>query len=92
MLQRTNFSHLSILKGSGGKCYPNPARGELHIVSPYEIDAITISDLLGREVYRNSDVGTTERVINTASLTTGAYIIKAYPSGGGVIVERFVRE
>ncbi len=83
----------SLFPSKGGMtCYPNPVLGELHIVSPYEIDAITISDPLGREVYSISDKATTERVINTASLPTGVYIIRIWLSGGGVSVGRFLKE
>lgn len=53
--------------------YPIPAKNEINIVSGFQINDITIYDLNGREVKKNTHQGN-EFVLDISKLQKGIYI------------------
>ncbi len=67
--------------------YPNPATTELTITSPNKITQLTITNLIGQQVYSH-EYNTETVLVNVAGLPNGIYFIKI----NGSEVGRFVKE
>lgn len=57
------------------KVFPIPAIDEVNLLSDYRIGNISISDITGRSIYRNS-INSNSTIINIAYLNPGIYFIK----------------
>ena len=66
--------------------YPNPTQDMLKIQSNQLIDAIRITDLSGKEIYRN--IGYQDQ-INLTAFNAGVYFINIH-SGTQVYTEKFI--
>lgn len=67
--------------------YPNPATTELTVSAANNIDNVSISNLLGQELF--SKTYTTQKaVINVAYLPPGMYLIKT----NGAVIKKFLKE
>jgi hypothetical protein len=70
--------------------YPNPVSGVLFINHTWEkIDALEISDLIGRRIISESDF--TKQSINVSGLVKGIYILKLR-KGNQIFVEKFTKK
>ncbi|MDR1726095.1 MAG: leucine-rich repeat protein [Bacteroidales bacterium] len=67
--------------------YPNPANTEIIIESP-NMEAITISNLLGQRVYYYKIIGVKKHIINVADLKKGLYIVQISNHNGNVITKK----
>jgi hypothetical protein len=75
---------------SGIKLYPNPASGNVHLVSNDEtILKVVITDISGRIVWQQTDLNTLEMDINIIQLQAGLYYVHSQ-SAGQLFVEPLV--
>ncbi len=76
--------------------YPNPAHNELTIIAANKISDVTISNLIGQEIYRevaSSHAMTGELwKVNIENLPAGVYVVKVTDSEGVKTVSKFVKE
>lgn len=70
------------------KVYPNPFANELTIDNNDKLTRVTITNIAGQRVL---DVQYPERVIRTANLVSGVYVISLFNEGGIVKSERIVK-
>jgi hypothetical protein len=70
------------------KVYPNPFNNELNIDNYDKLTRVTITNIAGQRVI---DVQYPERVIRTANLVSGVYIISLFNEDGIVKSERIVK-
>ncbi len=73
--------------------FPNPASNELaiHFRNAEIATNITITDVLGREIYSQKTNQNSE-IINIKSLSAGVYFVKAQLQKGKVVSGKFVKE
>ena len=60
---------------NGFKMFPNPVLNTLYLNAQNQIDAVSVYNMLGQEVLRNSP-SATQVQLDMAALPTGAYIVK----------------
>lgn len=66
--------------------YPNPTDGETTVASfEAEIESYTITDQLGREVYKLTEVNALQSAIPQGTLASGTYLVKINTVKGQVI-------
>jgi len=70
------------------KIYPNPAQDYISIQSESTISKITISDLLGNTILQQS--ANSIKSINTVSLQSGVYFIKAFTDKGFANTQKLI--
>ncbi|MBY0487736.1 MAG: T9SS type A sorting domain-containing protein [Flavobacteriaceae bacterium] len=80
----------STFETSQVKMYPNPVSDKLSIELKESIEAISVYNVLGQEVY-SSFPGTNEATIDVASFKSGIYIVKI-TSNGLVKSKRFIKK
>jgi hypothetical protein len=61
--------------------YPNPAGSEMTVQSTKQIDEIRITDVLGRELWRQAEINAMRFKLPTANLTTGIYFLAITADG-----------
>jgi hypothetical protein len=69
--------------------WPNPVSNELHIDNAAN-SAVTIYDMVGREVYR-SFISSDKEVLRIGSLPQGVYVLHVVMWDGRVVVRRVVK-
>jgi hypothetical protein len=62
--------------------YPNPVANELTISTVNQILKLSITDVLGRQVYELNDEKSDKIKINVSNLKTGNYILKVQTNDG----------
>jgi hypothetical protein len=62
--------------------YPNPVANELTISTANQILKLSITDVLGRQVYELNDEKSDKIKINVSNLKTGNYILKVQTNDG----------
>ena len=70
------------------KVYPNPFNNELNIDNHDKLSRVTVTNIAGQRVL---DVQYPERVIRTANLVSGVYIVTLFTEDGIVKSERIVK-
>ncbi|MBS1637273.1 MAG: PKD domain-containing protein [Bacteroidetes bacterium] len=71
--------------------YPNPAVNELTIESTTEIQAVKVSDISGKIVLKQGNIGSMEHRLSISSLDAGSYFLEISTKDGGKAVKRFVK-
>ena len=61
--------------GSGIRVYPNPTRGEIYITSPGVISAVSISNIVGQNVF-SAQYADNSVVVNIDQLPDGIYFVR----------------
>ncbi|WP_430404156.1 T9SS type A sorting domain-containing protein [Fluviicola sp.] len=69
--------------------YPNPANDLIYIVSDFDVNTITITDVSGQVVYNNSTVSNNN--VDVSSLTSGVYLVNV-ATDSGVKTSRFIKK
>ena len=67
--------------------YPNPTKGNLHIDSNEPITKVEVFNYIGQKVLES-----TQKSIDTSSLSNGIYLLKVYTNSSKVGVKRFIKE
>ena len=70
--------------------YPNPVEGLLYIEGLTPGAIIILTDILGKEVYKDTSANS-KFVVNTKSLSAGTYILQVTDSKGNRHVRHIVR-
>ena len=71
--------------------FPNPTENIINIISPMAIDMVTIYDVRGREVYRESFTHQGSYQIDMSDLDTAMYFVKIDTQDGS-ITRRVVKQ
>ena len=64
----------------GFSYYPNPSTGTINLSAIYNIEKVTIYNLLGQKVI-DKNINATSSILNIASLNTGAYLMQVTSEG-----------
>jgi len=78
-------------KGTEMMLYPTPAEYRMGVVYP-EMIAITLSDIMGRQIRTLHFPATNSKVIETGDLTTGIYFVTADIRNGEKITMKFMKK
>lgn len=84
----TATTDVNIVEGVSFKVYPNPFNNELNIDNHDKLVRATITNIAGQRVM---DVQYPERVIRTANLVSGVYVVTLFTEDGIVKSERIVK-
>lgn len=71
--------------------YPNPTKNVLNLSSDTSIDNITVYNMLGQIVAKQTTIGSNEVTINVSDLSKGVYVITAQ-IGNELVKKQFIRE
>jgi hypothetical protein len=72
--------------------YPNPAVDFVNIELPGEAKTLVISDLTGREIYRESLTGATNFRLNVRNYPNSIYQVQAILLDGSVLSKKFIKQ
>jgi len=70
------------------KLFPNPVTDILHIQSEFNIEMVTIRDIVGKEVYTTYDVN----FIDLSELHFGIYVSKIKLKNGAEVVRKIIKQ
>lgn len=84
----TKTTNIPIVDAIDFKVYPNPFNNELNIDNHDKLTRVTITNIAGQRVM---DVQYPERVIRTANLVSGVYVVTLFTEDGIVKSERIVK-
>ncbi len=65
----------------GIKIFPNPATTEFKIISKERIENISITDILGQQMYYVDNINDTEHFVSIANFISGVYIVDIQVNG-----------
>jgi hypothetical protein len=72
------------------KIYPNPAINELNVANLEGKSTLSITNIVGQEVYRNTVEGNTQ--IDIAAFKNGVYFLSVINEAGARKVEKFIKK
>lgn len=72
--------------------YPNPFNSYLYINNSENVSLVIITDLIGREVMRQTNDGLSKVTIETASLKSGIYLVTIFTNANNKTVRKVVKE
>jgi len=72
--------------------YPNPFNSYLYINNSENVSLVIITDLIGREVMRQTNNGLSKVTIETASLKSGIYLVTIITNTNSKTVRKVVKE
>jgi hypothetical protein len=84
----TATTDISVIDAIDFKVYPNPFNNELNIDNYDKLTRVTLTNIAGQRVI---DVQYPERVIRTANLVSGVYVVTLFNEDGIVKSERIVK-
>jgi methionine-rich copper-binding protein CopC len=84
----TSTTDISVIDAIDFKVYPNPFNNELNIDNHDKLTRVTLTNIAGQRVM---DVQYPERVIRTANLVSGVYVVTLFNEDGIVKSERIVK-
>ena len=84
----TATTDITVIDAVDFKVYPNPFNNELYIDNHNKLTRVSITNIAGQRVM---DVQYPERVIRTANLVSGVYVISLFTEEGIVKSERIVK-
>lgn len=84
----TKTTDVPVVDAIDFKVYPNPFNNELNIDNHDKLSRVTVTNIAGQRVL---DVQYPERVIRTANLVSGVYIVTLFTEDGIVKSERIVK-
>ncbi len=84
----TKTTDISVVDAIDFKVYPNPFNNELNIDNHDKLTRVTITNIAGQRVL---DVQYPERVIRTANLVSGVYVVTLFTEDGIAKSERIVK-
>jgi hypothetical protein len=84
----TTTTDISVIDAIEFKVYPNPFNNELNIDNYDKLTRVTLTNIAGQRVI---DVQYPERVIRTANLVSGVYVVTLFNEDGIVKSERIVK-
>jgi hypothetical protein len=84
----TTTTDISVIDAIEFKVYPNPFNNELNIDNYDKLTRVTLTNIAGQRVI---DVQYPERVIRTANLVSGVYVVTLFNENGIVKSERIVK-
>ena len=70
--------------------YPNPAKDLINIDLPGNVTAVLISDITGREIYREYISGRNQMLVDVNLWHEGVYIISVFLSNGRVVTQKLI--
>jgi hypothetical protein len=71
--------------------YPMPFSNELKVASEIRIEEMIIIDLLGNEIFRQSDVKTMSVIIDTSDFEHGAYVVMIADTEGHTYSKKVIK-
>ena len=84
----TKTTNVPVVEGIDFKVYPNPFNNELNIDNHDKLTRLTITNIAGQRVL---DVQYPERVVRTANLVSGVYVVTLFTEDGIAKSERIVK-
>jgi hypothetical protein len=72
--------------------YPNPAQDILYVVSAYDLAAVRITDMLGRQLLHSYNRSGYHLELDIRTLLPGAYLLEVQTQQGYRFVLRWVKE
>jgi uncharacterized repeat protein (TIGR02543 family) len=72
--------------------YPNPFNSYLYINNSENVSLVIITDLIGREVMRQTNDGLSKVTIETALLKSGIYLVTIFTNANNKTVRKVVKE
>lgn len=84
----TKTTDITIIETIDFKVYPNPFNNELNIDNHDKLTRVTVTNIAGQRVL---DVQYPERVIRTANLVSGVYVVTLFTENGIAKSERIVK-
>jgi hypothetical protein len=88
IIDLTATTDVNVIDGIKFKVYPNPFNNELNIDNHDKLTRLTITNIAGQRVM---DVQYPERVIRTANLVSGVYVVTLFNDNGIVQSDRIVK-